>query len=76
MPMLMGKVPEPEKAKQILQRMEATLDDLENIWLKDRKFLAGDKLTAADIWAACELEQPSKLKGVTRMVFVKKLKSI
>lgn len=64
LPMMSGKAPEPKKGEQILKRMEKTLDDLENIWLKENKFLTGDKLTAADIWAACELEQPSKYNSI------------
>lgn len=58
--MLNGKAPDAKKGDEIRKRMEKTLDDFELIWLKENKFLAGDKLTAADIWAACELEQPSK----------------
>lgn len=61
LPMLNGSVPEAKKSRDITARMERTLDDLENIWLKEgQRFLTGDRLTAADIWAACELEQPSE----------------
>lgn len=40
--------------------MEKSLDTLENVWLNssDRKFLASEEISFADILAACELEQP------------------
>lgn len=36
--------------------LDQSLNDLENIWLKD-KFITGDKITFADIIAACEIMQ-------------------
>lgn len=39
--------------------MEIDLNLIENLWLKDTKFLAGNNLTAADIFGACEIEQIS-----------------
>jgi len=40
--------------------MENCLHEIEHIWLKDgeKKFIAGDKITIADLLACCELEQP------------------
>jgi glutathione S-transferase len=39
--------------------MESTLESFENIWLKEKKFLAtDDEISFADILAACEIEQP------------------
>jgi glutathione S-transferase len=37
--------------------LDQTLDDLENIWLADNKFVTGDKITFADLIAACEIMQ-------------------
>lgn len=40
--------------------MESSLNNLENVWLEsaNRKFLASEEISFADILAACELEQP------------------
>ncbi|KAL7012743.1 hypothetical protein ACKWTF_015014 [Chironomus riparius] len=39
--------------------MESTLETFENVWLKEKKFLAtDDEISFADILAACEIEQP------------------
>ncbi|KAK4874740.1 hypothetical protein RN001_014100 [Aquatica leii] len=40
------------------RRMVDSLNDFENLWLSSGAFITGDTLTAADIWAACEIEQP------------------
>ncbi|KAF5271254.1 hypothetical protein FQR65_LT10558 [Abscondita terminalis] len=40
------------------QRMVDCINDFEALWLSSGPYIAGDTLTAADIWAACELEQP------------------
>eukprot|EP00092_Neocalanus_flemingeri_P034310 GFUD01037313.1.p1 GENE.GFUD01037313.1~~GFUD01037313.1.p1 ORF type:complete len:239 (+),score=80.54 GFUD01037313.1:147-863(+) len=41
--------------------MEACLDDFERVWLGGGKnnYVVGDKISVADILAACEMEQPS-----------------
>ncbi|KAI4490937.1 hypothetical protein M0802_010611 [Mischocyttarus mexicanus] len=56
-PLKTGKSPKPEKVEQYKRRMLACLDLIENIWLKDKLFLTGDKISISDIFAACELEQ-------------------
>jgi glutathione S-transferase len=38
--------------------MESTLDGFETLWLRDKKFLASNEISFADILAACEIEQP------------------
>lgn len=38
------------------------LNDLENIWLTDNKYLAGNEITFADLMAACNLEQVVGMK--------------
>uniref|UniRef100_T1GKR9 Glutathione S-transferase C-terminal domain-containing protein n=1 Tax=Megaselia scalaris TaxID=36166 RepID=T1GKR9_MEGSC len=37
--------------------MEVNLGIMENVWLKDTPFVAGNEMTAADIFGACEIEQ-------------------
>lgn len=73
-PLMSNKPADEGKGKEIRKRMEKTLDEIENLWIGDKKFIAGDKLTAADIFAACELEQPSKrfkhnLKSISKNYF-------
>ena len=40
--------------------METTIKQIEQIWLDNgnKKFILGDKISVADIFACCELEQP------------------
>lgn len=58
-PRVLGIQSTPEKIQQLKENMEKQLEILENIWLKDdqQKYIIGDRLTAADIFGACELEQ-------------------
>lgn len=56
-----GKPPKPEKLAELETRMNDCIDIIENVWLKDKPFLTGDKISVADIFCACELEQPRKL---------------
>ena len=42
--------------------METALDELENVWLKDRPYVTGDKITIADLIALCEVDEPRKFK--------------
>ncbi|GJQ73309.1 GstT1 [Trypoxylus dichotomus] len=39
-------------------RMMDALDQMESLWLQEKQFINGDQISAADIWAACEIEQP------------------
>ncbi|XP_061390392.1 glutathione S-transferase theta-3-like [Musca vetustissima] len=45
------------KVAKYRKLMEKDLDLMENLWLKDTGYLAGNKLTAADVFGACEIEQ-------------------
>lgn len=58
LPKLFGKESKPEQITDMKKRMETCLDQIENIWLADSKFLAGNTMSAADIFAICEIEQP------------------
>ncbi|KAJ8679869.1 hypothetical protein QAD02_015656 [Eretmocerus hayati] len=57
-PLMKGKPSKPELVSTFENRMIETLDQIENIWLKDRLFLTGDTISVADIFGACEIEQP------------------
>ena len=52
--------PNEKRVANFQDRMEVCLDTFEEVWLKDFKYLSGDKISVADIFAICELEQPSK----------------
>lgn len=58
-PLITGKQPDPKELEKTKKHMENTLDMIENIWLDRTKFLAGNEITVADIFGACEIEQPS-----------------
>lgn len=51
---------------QLFQLQEAdmlinkTLDELEELWLRPDSYLVTNKISIADLLAACEIEQPSK----------------
>ena len=51
------RVPPPTDAKRQkdLDAMKATLDKIENVFLKKNKFLTGDEATFADIMAVEEV---------------------
>lgn len=59
-PMLLEKLPDETEIEKWLDLMEESLDLVEHQWLMNTKFIAGDKVTAADIFAACEIEQTSE----------------
>jgi len=56
-----GKPPKPEKVAELERHMSNCIDIIENVWLKDKPFLTGNTISVADIFCACELEQPRKL---------------
>uniref|UniRef100_T1GTN9 Uncharacterized protein n=1 Tax=Megaselia scalaris TaxID=36166 RepID=T1GTN9_MEGSC len=56
-PLLRKVVPDEAEIAKWFHLMEKSLDTVENQWLQNTKFIAGDKITAADIFAACEIEQ-------------------
>ncbi|XP_063704557.1 glutathione S-transferase theta-1-like [Culicoides brevitarsis] len=63
LPILTGKPSAQDRVDEMKDRMEMALDTMEDVWLGEKnKFITGEKLTAADIWAACEIEQP-KMAG-------------
>nr|UVC41629.1 glutathione S-transferase 6 [Eriocheir sinensis] len=57
-PKLFGREVNMKKVADFQTRMETVLEQFETVWLKDQPFVAGNKISIADIIAACELEQP------------------
>uniref|UniRef100_A0A1I8P7V0 glutathione transferase n=1 Tax=Stomoxys calcitrans TaxID=35570 RepID=A0A1I8P7V0_STOCA len=57
-PMLTGKKPSEDKLASLKTHMETNLAIVENLWLESTDFLCGNQMTVADIFAACEIEQP------------------
>lgn len=51
--------PDQETVAMHEANMVTCLDQIEELWLSQgRKYIAGDDISVADIFAACELEQP------------------
>ncbi|NP_001165927.1 glutathione S-transferase T3 isoform X1 [Nasonia vitripennis] len=58
LPLITGKPTKADKLLELEGEMIESLDLFENIWLKDKPFLAGDKISIADLLGASEVEQP------------------
>ena len=57
-PMLTGKYDE-ERIAVAQKALDTCLDEFERVWLRGgRSYLAGERVSVADILAVCELEQP------------------
>lgn len=58
-PLMEGKQPSANKLSALAGYMETTLDLMENVWLQsnEKRFLASNEISFADIIAACEIEQ-------------------
>ncbi|KAK9887760.1 hypothetical protein WA026_000075 [Henosepilachna vigintioctopunctata] len=57
-PLLTGDEPDLNLVSKYKRGVVKTMDKIENLWLRDQKFICGNILTVADIFAACEIEQP------------------
>ncbi|XP_044272666.1 glutathione S-transferase theta-1 [Tribolium madens] len=57
-PRLTGRKTTPETMQKYEDNMNTCLDQIQNIWLADTPYLCGDRISVADIFAACEIEQP------------------
>lgn len=57
-PRMTGNPVDKKRASFFRNQLENVLDQIENIWLKDRSFIAGEEITIADLLAVTELEQP------------------
>lgn len=60
-PLMYGKPTETQLLQKAAKIRDEALDKIEQRWLNQSKFIAGDKLTVADLFAACEIEQSSEL---------------
>lgn len=56
----LAHMPSQEGIDKLVKEMEQSLKLMEKIWLKDSHFVTGNKLTIADLFGACEIEQTSK----------------
>ncbi|XP_054282304.1 glutathione S-transferase theta-1-like [Macrosteles quadrilineatus] len=57
-PVMSGKPADEKLVKFYYNGMQVVLDQLCNVWLKDRNYLCGDKISIADLLGLCELDQP------------------
>ncbi|KAL3273241.1 hypothetical protein HHI36_014695 [Cryptolaemus montrouzieri] len=57
-PMLKGQEPDLKKVDKWKKSVYMTMDKIEELWLKNHKYICGNTLTVADLFAACEIEQP------------------
>lgn len=56
-PMKTGVKPSRERIEEQKRTLNGNIDDLEDNWLKDNKFLAGGEITFADLMGISPLEQ-------------------
>lgn len=59
-PLMTGEEPNPQKILKLEENMAQCLDNVQDLWLSQGKYIAGDNITVADIVAASEIEQPRK----------------
>lgn len=56
--MMTGTLPTESRVKRLKKNMENSLKDMETLWLANhKKYITGDKISVADIFAATEIEQ-------------------
>lgn len=59
-PIFTGKSPEPTQVESYKKRMMNALEEFDTLWLGCNEFVTGNNINVADLFAAVELEQPSK----------------
>jgi len=57
-PFLTGKPVDKDDVAEKCVGLETALDQMENYFLKERAYLAGDEISIADLLGICELMQP------------------
>lgn len=62
LPFRTGEKPTSAQIESQKKTLTKNLDDLENIWLKDTKFVTGDEITFADLMAVSAIEQVVGMK--------------
>lgn len=50
-----------KKVADLKEKMIITLDLIENVWLKNKKYLCGNQISISDIIGICEIDQTSEL---------------
>ncbi|KAL3273242.1 hypothetical protein HHI36_014696 [Cryptolaemus montrouzieri] len=53
-----GEKPDLNQLETWKKSVHTTMDKIEELWLKNHKYICGDTMTVADLFAACEIEQP------------------
>lgn len=61
-PLITGKPAKLEVTEKYDKELQKCLNDFERLWTGN-VFIAGDKLTFADVLASCDLEQASELEN-------------
>uniref|UniRef100_A0A1B0CEB2 Putative glutathione s-transferase theta-1 n=1 Tax=Lutzomyia longipalpis TaxID=7200 RepID=A0A1B0CEB2_LUTLO len=59
-PLMTGEKPDEAEVRKLEAQLNNTLDIMENTWLKCNSYIAGEQFTIADVFAACDIEQPSE----------------
>ncbi|KAJ3644976.1 hypothetical protein Zmor_022672 [Zophobas morio] len=57
-PILTGKPTDPDQLQKYEDNMDSCLHTVETIWLANGPYITGNRISVADIFAACEIEQP------------------
>jgi hypothetical protein len=60
--MFQQKAPDMKEVEEWREKMNATLDVIERVWLdggKNKYIAGGDKISVADLMAVAELDQPN-----------------
>lgn len=68
MPLITGKPPNEKVIAKSMRNVNNCLDQIETLWLRDNQFICGQEVTIADIFAACEIEQPRKYNRIQMFV--------
>ena len=60
-PLVTKKPVDQGQVEKTQKQMETTLGQIETFWLDNgnKPYIGGQNISVADIWACCELEQPS-----------------
>jgi len=56
-PIMHNKPVNKVRIAQLEGKMDVTLDIIENVWLKDKKYLCGNEISISDIICICEIDQ-------------------
>lgn len=54
------QVDNQETIRFLENRLDNVLDEMNNVWLGESRYLTGDAMTIADIFGVCDIEQISK----------------